>query len=114
MTRSPWKVPYISNIFFSNYYLTNSEIPLWNRHSIIPYSLLNKIFFVYNGIWFIKLEVTIDFIGFKLGEFGFTKRINKIHTKSAVKQVVKAKAKRVAKAKRAEKAAAKAAVELSA
>lgn len=105
MSRSAWKVPYISNLFFSNNYLTSPELPMWHRASIIPYSLLNKILFVYNGVWFIKLEVTIDFIGYKLGEFGFTKRINKIHTVAALKQVIGAKAKKAAKAKRAAKAA---------
>jgi len=34
---------------------------------------MNKIVNVYNGIWFLKVEITKYKIGHKFGEFAFTK-----------------------------------------
>ena len=77
MVRSIWKVPHISKNFFSNNFLNNSNLKIWNRFSVIPFAFANKRFLIYNGIWFLSVDISIDMVGFKFGEFAFSKRINK-------------------------------------
>lgn len=93
MVRSIWKVPHISKIFFSNYFLNNSNLKIWNRFSVIPYAFANKRFLIHNGIWFLSIDISLDMVGFKFGEFSFTKHINKIHTLAKKKQKIKSKKK---------------------
>ena len=93
MVRSIWKVPHISKVFFSNNFLNNSNLKVWNRFSVIPSAFANKRFLVYNGIWFLSIDISSDMVGFKFGEFSFTKRINNIHLVAKKKQKVKSKKK---------------------
>nr|YP_009092424.1 ribosomal protein S19 [Gloeochaete wittrockiana]AIM52010.1 ribosomal protein S19 [Gloeochaete wittrockiana] len=60
----------------------------WSRSKIINENDINKTFEVYNGIKFIKIYITMPMMGFKLGEFSWSKKtpkhkkkINKKHSK---------------------------------
>lgn len=73
MSRSAWK-----NLFCSpriNRSLLNDKkrIEICSRQSSIPEFLLNKTVFIHNGKTFKKLLITRDRLGFKFGEFAFTK-----------------------------------------
>lgn len=56
---------------------------LWQKSSKISLGLLDKTFYVYNGLKFISVPITREFVGRSFGEFCFTKRITgDIHTKN--------------------------------
>ena len=71
MTRVIWKSLYCNKNINKNNFIKTKNI--WSRQSAIPAFLLNKIVFVYNGKNFKKLLITREKIGFKFGEFIFTK-----------------------------------------
>lgn len=48
---------------------------LWSRSSVIPNKLVNTIVCVHNGKEFKRVIITKDKIGFKLGEFSFTRKL---------------------------------------
>ena len=77
MSRSAWKVPYVSPLFFSNHFRKSSKSMFitWNRNSIISKALIGRVFTVHNGVWLLKVTVESNMVGFKLGSFSFTKRI---------------------------------------
>lgn len=68
MSRSSWKGFYVSKSV-----LKNKNKKIWSRNSTIPFSYLNKKIFVYNGKEFKSLFITEEKIGFKFGEFIFTR-----------------------------------------
>jgi len=87
MSRSSWKVPFVSNMFFSNLFKKSKVLSLWQRPSIIPAVAINKKFKIHNGVWLLSLNVKTSMIGHKFGEFAFTKRMGKdIHFKKKVKK----------------------------
>jgi len=49
------------------------KIKIWCRNSVIPSKFVNKVVWVYNGKTFRKLVVTKEKLGFKFGEFSFTR-----------------------------------------
>lgn len=77
MSRSKWKVPYISNIFFSNFFKKNHMLNIRKRSSTIPSNFVNRAFRVHNGVWFLKINVKSAMVGHKFGEFSFTKRFGR-------------------------------------
>ena len=73
MSRSIWKGLYC-NIKINKKIVENKKrIEIWSRQSSIPHFLLNKTVFVYNGKIFKKLIITREKLGYKFGEFAFTK-----------------------------------------
>jgi len=87
MSRSAWKIPFISNIFFSNLFKKNKVFNIWQRSSMIPALLVNKKFKIHNGVWLLSLNLKSNMIGHKFGEFAFTKRMGKeIHFKKKNKK----------------------------
>jgi len=44
------------------------------RNLVIPLSFFEKRVLIYNGIWFLSRDVSHNMIGYKLGEFSFSKR----------------------------------------
>ena len=74
MSRSKWKGIYCSIKKYSNY--QNNKIKIWSRNSSIPSFLINKNVYVYNGKLFKKVLITKEKLGYKFGEFVFT-RVNK-------------------------------------
>lgn len=87
MSRSIWKVPYIHNIFFSNMLKNKKVFNIWSRNSIIPFIFLNRKFKIHNGIWLLTTSIKFSMIGYKFGEFSFSKRMGKeIHFKQKNKK----------------------------
>jgi len=85
MSRSKWK-----NVFISiKLKKINKEkkIIVWSRASVIPESFINKNVFVYNGKIFKKLLITREKVGFKFGEFIFTKIKPKLRLKKSKKKI---------------------------
>ncbi len=78
MSRSTWKIPYVNNFLFSNFVKNKFILNFWKRNSIISNNLIGKKFRVYNGIWFLSVQIKSNMIGHKFGEFSFSKRMGRI------------------------------------
>jgi ribosomal protein S19 len=75
MGRSKWK---IKNIFFSsNGFFIKKFINDSNKKNLIIESYLNKTINTYNGKSFKKLNLTNEKLGYKVGEFCFTRVVSK-------------------------------------
>jgi small subunit ribosomal protein S19 len=65
MSRSKWKFPIISQ---------QKTLSFWNRSTLISKCLIFKNLSVYNGKTFVRLKLSKDHCGYKLGEFAFTRK----------------------------------------
>jgi|GWRWMinimDraft_12_1066020.scaffolds.fasta_scaffold21279_2 small subunit ribosomal protein S19 len=68
MARANWKGPYFKNQKVNNY----KNIGL--RNSEIMPSFVGKIYYIYNGKSNTKIIVLEEMVGFKFGEFSFTRK----------------------------------------
>jgi small subunit ribosomal protein S19 len=69
MSRSGWKGNYVSKSI-----LKKAVKKVWSRNSTIPYYYLNKKVSIHTGKEFRSLFITEDKIGFKFGEFAYTRK----------------------------------------
>jgi small subunit ribosomal protein S19 len=76
MTRSIWKGLFLNSSLLRKSFI-KPKLQVWCRNSIIPYFLIGKTVFVYNGKKFIKITVSRESVGFKFGEFSKTRLFNK-------------------------------------
>lgn len=72
--KASWKLPFIHPIFFKKRNVLKKSLKLKLRNSVIPADYVNKRIRVYNGIWFLSQDVNTNMIGYKLGQFSYTKR----------------------------------------
>ena len=72
MSRSIWKGYFLNLEYYKKHELTK-KIFIWSKNTTITGDLINKIVFVYNGKSFRKLFITASMVGFKFGEFIFTR-----------------------------------------
>lgn len=83
MSRAKWKGPFLSNKVSK---ITDRKvINIWSRNSTIPYSMIGKAVFIHNGKSLVKTFITREKVGYKFGEFVFTKK----HTKKVLKATKK-------------------------
>lgn len=89
MARSKWKGYFLSkNLLKTPVKIrTQRDFRIWARNSIVPKFLVGKSVFVHNGKQFIKTFISREKVGFKFGEFSFTRK----HTKKEVKAKTKKK-----------------------
>jgi ribosomal protein S19 len=74
MSRAKWKGPFLDwqtlisskKSFYPN---------LWTRSSVVPKRFADTIVCIHNGIEFKKIVITRNKVGFKLGEFSFTRNL---------------------------------------
>lgn len=71
MSRSVWKGYFISSLLFKK---KVKKKLIWLKNSTITGDLKGQIVFVYNGKEFKKLYITGAKIGFKFGQFIFTRK----------------------------------------
>lgn len=97
MSRSKWKGVFVCYSLYKKYlYLKkknlNDFIQVYNRSSIVLNEFVGGHFKVYNGWKFINLFVTEVKVGYKFGEFSFTRKLRKfIHSKTDDKKKIKKK-----------------------
>ena len=72
MSRSKWKGFFIDQSLINP---KNSNIKIWSRSSVISEVLIGKKVSVYNGKLFKQIKITREKIGYKLGEFSFTRKM---------------------------------------
>lgn len=70
MSRSSWKGYFINSVFFKQ---KKKKILIWSKNTTITGNLKGQTVFVYNGKEFKKVFITGAKIGFKFGEFVFTR-----------------------------------------
>lgn len=74
MSRSSWKPVYISKELANMISNDDDEIKLFHKNSILIPSHVNRIFYVYNGMKFVKINVKKEMLGHKIGEFVPTRK----------------------------------------
>ena len=82
MSRSTWKG---SVIFDENVDFKNKQIKIYNRNFIISKNFLDKKISIYNGKSFINVFIDKDKIGYKFGEFAYSRKLP-IHKKKKTKK----------------------------
>jgi small subunit ribosomal protein S19 len=86
MSRSKWKGSFLKKNLFKK----KSSIKIWSRSSTISVNFLNKKIYIYNGKIFIPLFVKEIHLGFKFGDFSFTRKfIKKTNNKKMLKKNLK-------------------------
>jgi len=94
MSRSIWKLPYISLLFFQNRILNGKFDKIRIRNSIIPSIYMEKRIkiLVFNGIWYLSILISNNMQNCKFGEFSYTKRSDRqTHLKQKRKKKPKGK-----------------------
>ena len=71
MSRSLWKGYFLNKYFFKHSKKINFKI--WSRSSTVPSFLIGKMVLVHSGKEFKKVLITREKVGFKFGEFVFTR-----------------------------------------
>jgi small subunit ribosomal protein S19 len=80
MSRSLWKGPFTQGLILKQVKsaIKNKKnykaIRIFSRNSVIFPSFVGLQFEIYNGFKFVNLEVKENMIGFKFGEFVFTRK----------------------------------------
>lgn len=76
MTRSAWKGKFIYNFLLENKFIKRKKkLNIWTRNSTIPSKLLGKDVFVHNGKQFHRVHITREKVGFKFGQFSYTRSL---------------------------------------
>ena len=73
MSRSAWKGPYINEELSKNFQNHSGIVVTTARSSEIISNFVGFIFEIHTGKTFFKLEIAEEMIGYKLGEFAFTR-----------------------------------------
>ena len=81
MSRSSWKPLFLDSFLLQNLSKGKTLKKVWSRSSAIPSYLDGKRVSVYNGKTFKVLQVTREHVGFKFGEFIFTRKYSLKSTK---------------------------------
>lgn len=79
MARSNWKLKYLSKalirkLFLIKIFKIKARKVLLARSSVIPLSLIGKTWYIHSGLKFNKIKITKFMVGFKFGEFVFTRK----------------------------------------
>lgn len=84
MTRSRWKGPFVDAYLLKKVkekeHNKGDAIKTWSRRSVIIPKFVGYTFRVHNGFRFNMLKIKEEMIGYKLGEFCFTRK-HAIHGK---------------------------------
>jgi small subunit ribosomal protein S19 len=71
MSRSKWKGPFVDASIFK---MQKKNKKIWSRSSTIPNFLVGENVLIHNGREFKRVNITRDKVGFKFGEFSFTRK----------------------------------------
>jgi len=83
MARSKWKIPHVNlKLLKKSFFSKEKKIKIWNRSLTIPSILVNKTILVHSGNTFKSVFITREKVGFKFGEFVFTRK----HGKKKIKK----------------------------
>ena len=75
MSRSKWKGLFLHpSIIKKSLQFSARKNKIWSRTSVIPSSFIGKNFLVHNGKEFKTIFINREKVGFKFGEFSFTRK----------------------------------------
>jgi len=90
MTRSLWKGPFLDSFLVKPLKVSSKKnYKIWSRGSVIPSSLIGETVYIHNGKEFKSITITRERIGFKFGEFSFTRKYT--NKQKAIKKAIKKK-----------------------
>lgn len=72
MSRSKWKFP----VTIVHNQKKRGPIQIWERNKTITKYFLNKKLQIHNGKSFVFLRLSLSHLGYKFGEFSFTRKYN--------------------------------------
>lgn len=72
MSRSVWK-----GLFLKKFLVKKFLNKIWSRNCSIPFSCVNRKVLVYNGKEFKRIFITREKVGYKFGEFVYTRKFTK-------------------------------------
>ncbi len=72
MSRSKWKGFFIESNLLKP---VDSSVKIWSRSSVISEAFIGKRVSIHNGKDFKLLKITREKVGFKFGEFSFTRKM---------------------------------------
>ena len=88
--RAKWKGPFINSFFLHITLVEGSDfVKTRSRNTVILPYMVGKNIKIYNGKRFHSLKIIKEMIGFKLGEFSFTRLRHKYKKKKKIKKWVK-------------------------
>jgi len=89
MSRSKWKGHFVDTFFKE---VNKKNLKIWSRRSSIPFYLIGTYVLIHNGKDFKKVYITREKVGFKFGEFAFTRKYTSKYKniKSTVKKKINA------------------------
>jgi small subunit ribosomal protein S19 len=77
MSRSSWKGPFLDRFLISLF--KKKTLPkIWSRRSVISSQMLGKTVLVHNGKEFKRILITREKLGYKYGDFAFTRKAKKL------------------------------------
>lgn len=74
MSKVNWKLPSFDLKLIKNIYSNTSSVKVWSRNSVISESLIGKRVLIHNGNVFKKLLIVREKVGFKFGDFSYTRK----------------------------------------
>ena len=74
MSRAKWKGPYLDNFLITEINNNKSNIKTTSRNSTVVPNFIGNYINVHNGKSFLKIKITENMIGRKLGEFAPTRK----------------------------------------
>jgi len=81
MSRSVWKGPFVDAVLIKSFLSSNKKIKrVWSRSSTIPAFLIGEKVMIYNGKEFKPVFISREKVGYKFGEFAFTRKYTKKKT----------------------------------
>lgn len=86
MSRSTWKGKFIYKYLLNNNFLKRNEKKIWARNSTIPASFIGQFVYIHRGNTFNKVFINREKVGFKFGEFAYTRKFTKKENKTKSKK----------------------------
>ena len=82
MSRSKWKGLFIEKSIISlTKKIKKKKLKVYSRSSSIPNFLINKFILIYDGKEFRKSYITREKVGYKFGEFAYSRKKNDVKKK---------------------------------
>jgi small subunit ribosomal protein S19 len=81
MSRSKWKGAFIEKSIIQLNKKNKRKLKTYSRSSCIPSFLINKFILIYDGKEFRKCYINREKIGYKFGEFSYSRKKNEVKKK---------------------------------
>ena len=75
--RSKWKGNYLTYLTYYEYFIENKNFCKADRSVAINLKFSNSVFYIYTGMYYVKLKVADLIVNEKFGMFAHTKKIVK-------------------------------------